>query len=141
VTVFRQTPGFRFEVLMVVKMSVLFWVVMPCSLINSYRCSSETFVTTTYKSAWYHNIEDHNQPPQILQKLVIFTLFCVKTNNVESGDSVWRYIVTVCCTNYWSIKKLVNSSTDAVLMYLRDLWNHLSCFMWSIHWKVCPHLL
>lgn len=52
-----------------------FWVVMSCSPVDSYHCSSDTFATTAYKTAWHHSTEGHNQEPQILQKLVILTSF------------------------------------------------------------------
>jgi hypothetical protein len=59
---------------MVVKMLIMvFWVVMPCSLVGSYHCfggtsalkmkvihSSEMMVTT-YKTTQHHIPEDHNQ--------------------------------------------------------------------------------
>jgi hypothetical protein len=55
----EQTTGpMRFEVLTVVKMSVLvFWVVTLCGLVGGHQFSSEMLVST-YKSSQCHNPEN-----------------------------------------------------------------------------------
>jgi hypothetical protein len=52
---------------------MVFWVVMPCSLVGSYHCfggtsalnmkaiQSSEMMVTTYKTAQCHILEDHSQ--------------------------------------------------------------------------------
>jgi hypothetical protein len=49
--------------------NVVFCVVIPCSLLGKYRCSSEIMVSV-YETTWSHNQDNHNLTILILSALV-----------------------------------------------------------------------
>jgi hypothetical protein len=94
----------KFVVLTTVKMSVVvFWVVMPCSLIGGYRCSSKTLVTI-YKTAWCHSSEDYNVNLPVC--LVFLVLSCLLVCKICFGSCYSPLIKTSKAHNINSGKKL-----------------------------------